>query len=370
MRPLHESGRPRAPLLAMLSPTMLLPAGLLPNMLSSTRLLPALLLTTLLSGCATSGRLSDGERADIAGKTYVITGASSGLGRGTALRLAALRANVVLAARRTEVLNEVAAEAERAGGRALVVTTDVSKVEDVENLARTAVQRFGRIDVWINNAGVGAIGVFDRIPLADHARLIDVNLKGVIYGSHVALRQFHRQGVGTLVNIGSVESEVPMAYHASYSASKAAVLSLGRALNEELRLSGDNGTMQVATVMPWATDTPFFEHTANYSGGTPREPAMDDPQKVVNAIVWISIHPQEELAVGWKAKASYIGHRLTPDITERVSADISHRWQITTAPPAPATSGSLYQPIPQGTGIDGGVRQRMEREDTQRKNRP
>lgn len=327
-------------------------------------LLPVLV--ALLAGCATSGRLSDAERERIAGRTYVITGASSGFGRGVALRLASLRANVVLAARRTGELEKVAAEATAAGGKALVVTTDVSVPEQVERLAAQAVARFGRIDVWINNAGVGAIGRLDTIPLADHARIIDVNLNGVIYGSHVALRQFHRQRAGTLINIGSIESEQPQAYHASYSASKGAVLNLGRALNEELRLAKARD-ITVATVMPWAADTPFFEHAGNYSGGTPRMPAMDDPHKVVNAIVWISLHPVEELAVGWKAKLAYAGHRIAPDVNENVAANIAQHWQFNTAPPAPATSGSLHQPVPNGTGVDGGVRQRMRREDEARK---
>ena len=140
----------------------------------------------LLGGCATT--LGPDESAAVAGKTYVVTGASSGFGRGVALKLGTLRANVVLAARRTAVLEEVAAQVRSAGGNALVVTTDVANPADVERLGAEAVARFGRIDVWINNAGVGAIGPFDQIPLADHARVIDVNLKGVIYGSHVALR--------------------------------------------------------------------------------------------------------------------------------------------------------------------------------------
>ncbi|MEO7579610.1 MAG: SDR family NAD(P)-dependent oxidoreductase [Massilia sp.] len=299
----------------------------------------------LLSGCAATNGLCEAERAGIAGKTYVITGPSSGLGRGVALRLASLHANVVLAARRTEVLAQVANEANAAGGKALVVTTDVSKPEEMERLAEQAVARFGRIDVWINNAGVGAIGRFETIPIADHTRLIDVNLKGVIYGSHVALRQFQRQHAGTLVNIGSVESEEPLAYHASYSASKAAVLSLGRALNEELRLNRA-GPITVATVMPWATDTPFFEHAANYSGGTPRMPAMDDPERVVNAIVWVSLHPQEEMAVGWKAKLVYAGHRIAPENTARETSGASPQLRGGSAGGATGTGGG-------GSNVDG-----------------
>jgi short-subunit dehydrogenase len=329
-------------------------------------LLLLILAALQLAGCATAP-VRSGDRPRIAGKTFVVTGASSGFGRGVALELASQGANVVLAARRKELLEEVAAEARAAGGTPLVVPTDVGKAEDVEKLADAAVARFGRIDVWINNAGVGAIGPFEKIPLEDHSRLIDVNLKGVIYGSHAAMRQFRAQGGGTLVNIGSIDSEVPLAYQASYSASKAGVLSLGRALNEEIRLSGMRATIKVATVMPWAADTPWWPHAANYSGGTPRMAAMDDPQKVVDAIVRISLHPREEMAVGWKAKGSYASHQLLPDLTERISANIAHRWQIETAPPAPPTSGTLHEPMAAGQDVEGGVRERMKREDEARK---
>ena len=330
-------------------------------------LLPVLLFAVLqLTGCATTGRLTPDDQQSIAQKTYVITGASSGIGRGVAVKLASLHANIVLAARRTDLLKEVAAEARAAGGTPLVITTDVSKPEDMQRLAADTIARFGRIDVWINNAGVGAFGRFEDIPVEDHSRLIYVNLKGVIYGSHAAMRRFRTQGFGTLVNIGSIESEVPMAYQASYAASKAAVLSLGRTLNEEIRLSGLN-KIAVSTVMPWAIDTPFFAHAANYSGGTPRMAAMDDPQKVVDAIVWVSIHPREELPVGWKAKGTYLSHHLFPDLTERIAANISHKYQIEDAPPAPPTVGNLYQPMQAGRTVEGGVRQRMAREDAQRK---
>ncbi len=332
---------------------------------AASRLLFAfILLPLLLGGCATT--LSQSEAQAVAGKTYVITGASSGFGRGVALKLAAMRANVVLAARRTEVLDEVAAQARAAGGNPLVVTTDVARPEDVQRLATATVERFGRIDVWINNAGVGAIGEFEKIPLEDHARIVDVNLKGVIYGSHVALRQFRQQGQGVLVNIGSVESEVPLAYQATYASTKAAVLSLGRALREELRLSGQQH-IAIATVLPWAADTPFFEHAANYSGHAPRMAWMDDPDKVADIIVRATVYPREEVPAGWKARGAYWSHRIAPDITERLSANIAHTEQFEKAGPAPNGSNAVHQPTPAGTGVDGGVRARMEREDAARK---
>jgi short-subunit dehydrogenase len=333
---------------------------------SPRRLLAPLLLVCaalLLGGCASA--LSTNEQALVAGKTYVVTGASSGLGRGVAERLGAMRANVVLAARRADALELVAGRITAAGGQALVVPTDVADPEQVGRLAQAALARFGRIDVWINNAGIGAIGRFEDVPLADHARIVDVNLKGVMYGSHVALRQFRAQGSGNLVNLGSVESVIPLAYHASYAATKAAILGLGRALNEELRLAKLD-KVHVTTIMPWATDTEFFNQAANYSGHRPRMPMMDDPMKVVDIIVRASVHPREEVLTGWKARGAYWSHRIAPDLTERLAADIAHQAQYESSPPAPATSGAVHRPMPGTTGIDGGVRERMRQEDAAR----
>jgi short-subunit dehydrogenase len=313
-----------------------------------------------MTGCSTA-KLSKGDQRSTAGKTFVITGASSGFGRGVAVQLGAYHANVVLAARRTELLEEVAAEVRAAGGKALVVSTDVSVAENIQHLADTAIKVFGHVDVWVNDAGIGAIGRFWEIPIEEHARVIAVNLNGVIYGSYVAVRLFRSQGFGTLINVGSIDSEVPLAYQGSYAASKAGVRSLGETLNEELRLD-NNKKIRVVTIMPWAADTPWWRHAANHSGGTPRMAAMDDPQKIVNAIVFTTLHRRRELPVGWKAKASYHFHHLFPHFTERFSANIAHRYQIKTAPPAPPTPGSLFQPMQSGTGVSDGVRERMKRE--------
>lgn len=313
----------------------------------------------LLSGCA--GSRPNTHSLPLAGKTYVVTGASSGFGKGVALDLGAKGANVVLAARRTKLLEDVAREIRRSGGTSLVVTTDVAKQTDIRNLARASVARYGKIDVWINNAGVGAIGPFWDIPEDVHSRLIDINLKGVVYGSLAAVKEFRKQGYGSLVNVGSIDSEVPLAYQSSYSATKAGVLSLGRALNEEIRLAGQKKIF-VSTVMPWAADTPWWPHAANYSGHTARMAGMDDPQKIVDAIVWVSTHPREELPVGWKAKASYVSHRIAPDLTERLSADIAHR-QVMKGDSVPPTKGTLFNPMKSGDRADGGVRAQMLRED-------
>ncbi|MFT8245104.1 SDR family NAD(P)-dependent oxidoreductase [Roseomonas sp. BN140053] len=326
----------------------------------------ALLLLLPLAGCGAPAQLGPGDRERVAGRTFVVTGASSGLGRGVAVRLGSYGAKVVLAARRAAVLEEVAGDVRAAGGQALVVPTDVSRPEEVERLAAAAVERFGRIDVWINDAGVGVIGRFEEVPVEDHARVVDVNLKGVIFGSHAALRQFRRQGAGTLVNIASVEGRVPLAYHASYAATKHAVVGLGVTLNQELWLNGPAG-IRVATVEPWAVDTPFWEHAANRSGGSPRAYRMDGAEEVVDAIVWVSLHPRVEYAVGWKAEGAVFGHRVWPRLTENLAGDMAHGAQVETAPPAPSTAGSLHQPMNGGSAVEGGARERMERENAARR---
>jgi len=306
-----------------------------------------------------------GNDSELSGKTVVIAGASSGIGRGAAERLAALGANVVVAARRGDVLDELAAEIAAAGGSALAVATDVSDAGAVARLADAAVGRFGRIDVWINNVGIGALGLFWEVPVEDHRRVVDVNLTGLMYGAHAALRQFLEQGAGVLLNIGSVESEVPLAYQSSYAATKAAVLSLSRSLNEELRLVGRHDTIKVGTVMPWAIDTPWWSHAANYTGQAPRMALMDDPSVVVDAIVAACTDPKEEQPVGPKARAADVSHHLFPDLTERLSAKIADA-ELDRAGRAPHTAGSIHEPSPEGVTVDGGVRERMKREDAQR----
>lgn len=323
------------------------------------------MLGAVLSGCGAPSQLGQSDRQRVVGRTYVVTGASSGFGRGVALKLAGYGANVVLAARRTDVLDQLATQVNAAGGKALVVTTDVSKQGDVERLAQAAVGRFGRIDVWINDAGVVAIGRFDKIPIQDQARVIDVNLNGVIYGSYAALQRFRQQGFGTLVNIGSVESRIPIAYQAAYTASKHGIVGLDAALYQELRLDGLN-RINVVTIEPWGTDTPWWKHAANYSGHSPRLVALDGPQPVVDAIVWASIHPAKEVAVGLKAQVVVISHQLLPGLTEHVAANIEHGSQMVAAPPAPTTSGALYAPVPAGTTVDGGLREQIKAEDRRR----
>lgn len=303
-----------------------------------------------------------GLRKQIKDTVIVILGASSGFGRGAALKLGRKGAEVVLAARRDNLLKQVEGEIRDAGGEAVAVHCDISKAEEVSEVARVALEKYGRIDVWINNVGIGALGFFWDIPVEDQARVIDVNLKGLMYGAHAALRQFRGQGYGVLINTGSIDSEVPLAFQTTYAATKAGVLSMSRSLNEELRLSGDYDSIMVATIMPWAVDTPWWIHAANYTGHQPRMAAMDDPDIVVDAIVKACTDPKEEMPVGPKAKASDKSHYLFADTTEWMSARIAES-EVKKAGLLPPTSGSIYEPMQEGSGIEGGIRERMKQED-------
>ena len=290
-------------------------------------------------GCAHQPEIKD--------QVVVITGASSGFGKGVAHKLAAQGANIVVAARRTALLDDLA---QQYGDHALAVTTDVGSEEDMERLAEAAIAKFGRIDVWINNAGVGAFGRFEDVPLADHTRLIQTNLLGAIYGSHFALRQFRKQGHGTLINIASILGKIGTPYYASYSASTFGIVGLGQALNQELRLN-DAEQIHISTISPMATDTPFWEHTANYSGHSPRQSPLCEAEEVVDAIVAATTNPKKEVTVTFTGKAAVFWHRMIPDTVEIVFAENVHR-QMKNAPPAARTAGSVHVPLGTGTHVN------------------
>lgn len=291
------------------------------------------------------------------GLTVVVTGASSGLGRGVAIKLAEEGANVVLAARRTGLIEKLASDL---GPRTIAVTMDVSKEADVAWLFEEALSSFGHIDVWINNAGVGVIGPFTKIPTEDLRRMAEVNIKGTINGSHFALRHFKQRKRGILINIGSVTSEVAFPYYTAYSATKHAVAGLSSALNEEMKLEGFHD-IHVCNLMPWATDTPWFEHTANYTGHVAEMKTMDKPEVVIDAIIGLIDKPQESVAVGMKGMAAEVSSRLMPDTAEKMSAKFVEQT-IEDAPAKEANEGSVHEAVDNGTDVEAGLKEQMKQE--------
>ena len=290
------------------------------------------------------------------GKVIVITGASSGFGKGAALEFARQGANVVLAARRNQALDELAQRCKALGGDAIPCPTDVSQEGDVERLARTALDAGGKIDVWVNNAGSGTLGRFEEIPLEEHVQVINTDLLGTLYGSYYAMQEFRREGAGTLINVASVVGKVPTPYFASYVAAKHAVVGLSGALRLELK-ENHIDTIHVCTVLPTSMDTPFFEHAANHLGhkSVPIPPVYD-PQKVVDVIVKLAAGPEDEVSVGPAGKFMTFAHQLAPDLTEGMMARQSHKAMLEKAPPAPDTPGAVQRPMESGNEITGGWR--------------
>ena len=230
------------------------------------------------------------------GKVIVITGATSELGRGAAMAFTRAGAVPVLASRRSEDLDEVTRSCIAEGAKALAVETDVSDPVDVAQLAREATTRYGRIDVWINNAGAAAVGRFDAIPLDDHAQVIERTLLGTLYGCYLALRQFRRQRQGTLINVASVIGKGTPLSNASYAAARHGVAGLSAALRLELAETGEDREIRVCTLLPGTRDTTFFPGTADQSGRAMTTPLAGDT-RVVAALIALARSPQDEMIV-------------------------------------------------------------------------
>jgi len=291
---------------------------------------------------------------DLKGKVVVITGASSGFGKGTALELARAQAHLVLAARRAELLAELGRQCEEFGVQTLVVPTDVGDSKQVEQLCLSALGRFGRLDIWINNAGVGALGRFEAVPLDDHVKVIETDLLGTLYGSYFAYRQFLKQGDGVLINMASELGRHTAPYYASYTAAKHGVVGLCESLRQELEQAGIEN-VHVCLVMPTAHDTPFFDHVANYTGREVQAPApLHDPQDVIEALVGLARNPKDQKIVGSDGIAKIFLKNVAPRTEERLGAKQIHKMQMEDAPPAPDTDGAVLSPIPTGTSIRGG----------------
>jgi NAD(P)-dependent dehydrogenase (short-subunit alcohol dehydrogenase family) len=281
----------------------------------------------------------------LSGKPVVITGASSGIGRATAKAFARKGARLVLAARDEDALYEVLDECTDCGTDAVAVTTDVTISQQMINLAERAAEfGHGRIDIWINNAGVGAVGSFEDTPLEAHEQVIQTDLLGYLRGAYVALPYFKAQQSGTLINTLSLGSWVAQPYAAAYSAAKFGLRGLTEALRGELTEFPD---IHVCDIYPAVMDTPGFRDGGNYTGHALKPPSpIYDPHLVAQAMVNCAIKPRPSTTVGAAAHAARLTHFLVPGFTHL--AGWFTRWGIRRSPADAPSPGNLFAP-PSGT---------------------
>ena len=284
----------------------------------------------------------------------VVTGASSGIGRAAALRIARRGGALALCARGEEPLAEVAAACEAAGASVLHRTLDVGDEEAAESFAAAVEERFGRLDVWVNNAATMAYGGFDDIPAEVFRGVVETNLMGQVHGARAALRRFRRQGAGVLINMSSVWGQVPSPQVSPYVISKHAVRAFSECLQGEL---AGEPEIHVAVVVPEAVDTPIFEHAGNYTGRQVRPiPPVLDPEEVAAGIEACAEDPKREVSYGRAGRALEVLRAAAPPLYRWVADPAFVRGTRGQLPADPAPGNVLAATEPHR--VEGGWRTR------------
>jgi len=284
-------------------------------------------------------------------KTIVITGASSGAGRAIALEFAIHGTKLVLAARNLDALLELGLECEELGARVKCVETDVTDYGAMINLASKAEDFGGKIDIWVNNAGVLAVGSFEETPMEVHEQVIRTNLLGYMNGAHAVMPYFIQQGKGILINNISIGGFLPVPYGAGYSASKFGIRGFSAALKAEM---GEYPDIHVCDAFPAFLDTPGIQHAANYTGRAIKPaPPVYDPKRVAMGIVKLAEDPQANMMIGSTSILLRLSYALLPKLTIGITQKVISTY-LKNAEEIPRTDGNLFNPVKYGNAVHGG----------------
>lgn len=270
----------------------------------------------------------------------VITGATSGIGLATAMRAAREGARLVLAARNEEELKAKCEDIERSGGQATYVVADVGENEQVQRIVDKAIEVFGGFDTWINNAGVVVFSELQDLPIEDHHRIFQTNYWGMVYGSQAAQKHFKtREGGGTLINIASINSRMPVPILGAYSASKAAVKAYSDVLRMELL--HEKAPVEVTVVMPSGISTPISDHGRSYMEDRGKVmPPLYDADLVAKAVLTAARKKVRQITVGETGRASTLAWSLFPSLMDRIISKALPKVQSSGKPKLP--TDNLY----------------------------
>jgi NAD(P)-dependent dehydrogenase (short-subunit alcohol dehydrogenase family) len=289
----------------------------------------------------------------IENQVVVVMGASSGIGRETALRFAKRGAKVVVAARNEAGLRYLEDEIRALGGEARVVVADVSEFEQVEAVAQSAVEEYGQLDTWVHLAAAGLFAPFDQTEPDEFRRVVEVDLMGQVYGAMAALPHIKREGRGALVHISSVVGKRSAPLQSAYSASKHGVEGFLESLRVELLRDGWD-TIGVTNVIPAAINTPFFTKARTKLGVKPKGfPPIYQPGVVADAILYSAEKAPREIVAGGAGKGMLLTQRLSPRLMDAIMVRGGFGSQMTDEPKSTADPDGLYAPMKGQDRVEG-----------------
>ncbi len=286
-------------------------------------------------------------------RVVVVTGASAGVGRAVARAFGRQRAKVALIARTEEALLAAAREIEHAGGHALALPLDVSDWAAVERAADQVVARWGRIDVWVNDAMVSVFAPVRDTRPEEYRRVLEVDYLGYVHGTLAALRHMLPRDRGHVIQIGSalVYRSIPL--QSAYCASKAAI----RGFTDSLRceLHHDRSHVKISMVQLPAVNTPQFDVVRSRLPNRPQPvPPIYQPEVIARAVLHVADHPVRELWVGWSAVKAILAQRLVPGLLDRYLGRTGYAAQQTPVPARPDRRDDVDVPLPGDRGAHGG----------------
>jgi short-subunit dehydrogenase len=286
------------------------------------------------------------------GEVVVITGASAGVGRATARAFAARGARVGLIARDSNALKETCQEVDALGGRAVMCVADVARAAEVESAAALIEDRFGPIDIWVNNAMATVVSPVASLEADEVRRVTEVTYLGTVHGTLAALRRMRARNRGTIVQVGSALAYRAIPLQAAYCGAKFAIRGFTDALRSEL--AHDRSRIHVTMVQMPALNTPQFDWCKTRMPREPRPlPPVYQPEVAARAIVWAAHHRRRELLVGAPTWRAVWLNRFVPGLLDRYLAHFGYASQQAGTLVAPGRRDNLWAPVPGAWGAHG-----------------